>query len=149
MTPLGRRYASLPSLQAPNSSEIEAIRSALTTVTSPTEDALATAVTPQGALTDTLCLFPVHIPFAKTAATYVPSFSGAEFEPPRDVPQPQHLPLNPQTQSLLGLLGLLQAPQTGIERVGDTSLQTAGLLESAPLPPLLAPPPDPAEIDLD
>jgi len=156
-TPFGRRYGSLPAWASPSAAETEAVRIALAKARdvaassgrlmardgsgdAPARDA-------ESLQADALCEFPVHFPFAPTAPSYEPPFPGAEFEPPRDVPQPRFLPANPQTQGLLSLLGLL--PVGGIlstAGVAPTHAGDAGLPRASGMVPPL---PDPAEIDID
>ena len=108
-----------------------------------------------------------------TAPAYEPPYSGAEFQPPRDVPQPFDLPVNPQLRSLLALLGLkpLRQAEPGASghinsqlpvdnsstTIDQASMPLADsehfkLPLSSDLPPEFsasAPAPDPAEIDLE
>lgn len=116
-------------------------------------------------ISDTLSAFPVHLPFVMTAPAYEPPYPGAEFEQPRAVPQPLHMPANPQTQALLTLLGL-QLNFAGASGGGPGTTEAGRpvprqpvaaadnfeipLTETPVLPsvPAVAPPPDPAEIDL-
>ena len=172
-TPLGRRYGSLPAWGTPSAADTEAVRIALAKARdveassgrsmARVESGDALARDAESMQDDVLCEFPVHFPFAPTAPSYEPPFPGAEFEPPRDVPQPRFLPTNPQTQGLLSLLGLLHSgglvSMAGAvpTRAGDAGLPcevgaggtAGGLTLSLAASARCSPPPDPAEIDIE
>ena len=151
-TPYVRRYGSLPVWGPPTPAEVAAVREALSSATSRGVYSDAASVSAAGSSVggDALSAYPIHVPFCKTAPTYEPLYPGAEFEPPRRVPQPSFLPLNPQTQALHALLGLLPSQHPGVACTGEGA-QPAADHDSAFVPASVAaaPPPDPAEIDLE